>query len=53
MYNHKMFTFNPVTFNRGSVDANQAVFISFAEFISVAFCDQAADFQLHANATCL
>lgn len=32
---------------------NQAIFISFANFISVVFCDQAADFQLHANATCL
>lgn len=32
---------------------NQAVFISFANFFSVMFCDQVANFQLRANATCL
>lgn len=53
MYNHKVFTFNPVTFNHWNGVRNQAVFISFANFISVVFCDQAVDFQLHANTTCL
>lgn len=32
---------------------NQAAFIPFANFISLVFCDQAADSQPHANATCL